>query len=191
VPDASESLACRDRLDAELDKIAKARGRVLDLIEKDLIDDAQAEKKLRDLKDRETTLRAELDSIIAALIDLPDEPTVRRYVERITSSLRTSVIVYDENGEPCEGGNTISTYLAMTDADRLALVKNTFDGPLPGGKPAGVYITPLSGRVHGPKKFTYELRGRLGWSVVPHAYYSPAPCPPGRRSCGRPPRPGA
>jgi len=169
VPDSSESLARRDRLDAELDKIAKARGRVLDLIEKDLIDDAQAATKLRDMKDREAVLRADLDSITAALIDLPDEPTIRRYVERITSSIRDSILVYDDNGEACEGGNTISTYLAMTDADRLSLISKTFDGPLPGGKPAGVYITPDGGRVHGPKRFTYELKGRLSWGVVPRA----------------------
>jgi hypothetical protein len=50
-----------------------------------------------------------------------------------------------------------------------ALVESAFDAPLPDGKPAGVYLTPAGGARHGPKSFTYRLRGRLLGSVMPRA----------------------
>jgi len=185
VPDCDKALKRRGLLEEELAKIDRARNRLLDLIEKDAITDEQATGKLRDLKDRENALRRELDTIADALANVPDAETIRCYVQQDGDA----IFVYDDNGNHhYEGGNSISSYLAMSREDHRALIDSTFNAMMPDGKPAGVYITPNGGEEHGSKRFNYELKGRLTWRVTPRSLpsTSPAPTPPARSAIARP-----
>src|SRR5262249_32127400 len=82
VPDCDKALEQRRPLEDELAKVGRGRERVLGLVAKDLLTDDQAEKQLRELKERESGLRAELDKLAAALADVPDAEAVRVFVER-------------------------------------------------------------------------------------------------------------
>ncbi len=168
VPDCEKLMERCERLDAELAKIQKARVRVLDLIERDLLTDAQAEEKLRDLKDRGATLVAERDQVGATLAELPDAQAFSCFVERWESTDGTppGIIVFDQDYKQQIGGNDLATWLDMTEPgngkDRRHLVESAFSGRTPDGKPAGVYITPADGTTYyGRKQFKYQLRGRL------------------------------
>ncbi len=140
------------------------------MIEKDLIDDGQAEKKLGELKDRETVLRAELDQLAATLAEVPEAATVRKYVEQFADG---TIRVYDDDGFSYPGGNDLGSWMHLWTkkgtADHPKLVSSAFGGNLPDGKPVGVYITPAGGSRHGPKRFTYQVRGRLFMGVMPRA----------------------
>jgi DNA invertase Pin-like site-specific DNA recombinase len=189
VPDCEKLAAQQERLQAELGKIDRARKRILDLIERDALTDAQAEEKLRDLKDRETSLRADLDRVATALADVPDPERVQLFVQHWSE---TAFDVTDENGERYAGGNSVASLLAMTRDDQRALLDSVFAEPLPGGKPAGVYLTPAGGARFGPKRFTYLVRGRLveiPGRVAPRALPCKAQAPRPLRFCGRPLRP--
>lgn len=165
VPDCDKIMKRRDHLQEELAKTDRARNRVLDLIDKDSITDAQAGKKLGELKDREAELRSELDKIAVTLANVPDQETLRLYVETTDDG---AIIVHDgqgnftnEDGSRFVGGNNIGTWLLMHQndpdgKDRRALIDAAFGSPLPDGKPAGVYI----GR-NAQGQITYEIRGCL------------------------------
>jgi DNA invertase Pin-like site-specific DNA recombinase len=184
IPDCEKALNQRQHVEEELAKIGKARDRVLGLIEKDALTDAQAETKLRDLKDREAGLRAELDKLAVMLAEVPDAETVRRFVEQVGDA----IFVLDDEGNTYAGGNDVQSFLMMTAGDKRKLVDAALSGNMPDSKPAGVYITPAGGPHHGPKRFTYQVRGRLLGSAVPRALHCTIPDPPGRRSYGRFPR---
>lgn len=165
VPDGDKALKQRDRLTAEIAKIEKARGRVLSLIEKDALTDAQAEDKLRDLKDREAGLRSELDALALQLADVPDAEAIRVFVERI-GDRPGDVVLYDEEGNLRAGGNDLATLLEMRADDFRDLLRRVFGSPRSDGKPPGVYIRPAEGR--------YEIRGNLVGTlrgVIPRASY--------------------
>jgi hypothetical protein len=204
IPDCDKTMQKRQRLEDDLAKIDKARNRVLTLIEKDALTDAQAEGKLKELKEREVALSTDLDVLAATLADIPDAETVRHYVDvmRFKNPDRGVVLVdgmkeplpiddievYDEHGH-APGGNDLITALSMTYSDQQALVDSVFNTTMPDGRPAGVYVTRVAGATWGPKKFSYQLRGRLVGQVMPCAWYCKAPGPLGRRSCGQSPRP--
>lgn len=181
-PDADRLLKQRERVAADLGKIEKARNRLLSLIERDAITDAQAESKLLELKDREDVSRTEMDRLAVSLANVPDEAEIRLFTEVEPDG---GIFVYDQHGEAHPGGNDLCTWLGMTTEDRQSLIASVFDAPLPDGRPAGVYLTPDGGDYHGPKRFTYVLEGsllRLNGAVTPRASYSPAPAPPAPRS---------
>ncbi len=160
MPDCDKALDQQRHLEEELAKNDKARNRVLDLIAKDALTDAQAETKLRELKERDEQLRAELDKVKETLADLPyylDAPQLPLHVYRWDEC----IIVEDAEGGQWEGGNDIGTWVNMRPADRQKLLDQAFAGRLSDGRPAGVYLTPTGGARFGPKSFSYQIRGRL------------------------------
>jgi DNA invertase Pin-like site-specific DNA recombinase len=161
IPDCDALLEKQQRLGADLDKVSKSRERLLSLIVKGTITDAQAEKQLGALKQREDVLKAEFDAVKSTLAEVPDADTLRVYVQQDGNS----IFLLGDDGEMYAGGNTLGTWLMFMDddhaQDRRDLIKGAFGRCLPDGKPAGVYLTPAGGARHGPKTFTYELRGRL------------------------------
>ncbi len=189
VPNHDKVSTQRDRVQEQLDKIGKARDRVLSLIEKDLITDEQAEEKLSELKQREATQQGKLDDLVARLARMPDIDTLKQYVEHLEDG---AIIIYDDSGNFLPGGNSLEDYLAMGDEDRSHLIDTVFGAPLPDGKPAGVYITPAGGDEFGPKRFRFEVRGLLCGKVrgiTPRTLPSPRTWPRSGRT-GRPKRPG-
>jgi DNA invertase Pin-like site-specific DNA recombinase len=160
VPDCDKALKQRERLEAELAKIEKARNRVLDLIERDTITDAQATAKLQALKERETALRGELDKLAAMLADVPDADTMRQAALEI-QEVCGAIFIVDDAGNTYAGGNDVQSFRMMEPGDRRKLIDAAFSGNLPDGKPAGVYISPAGEDSRGRRRFTYVLRGRL------------------------------
>jgi len=159
VPNCDKALEQTAHVEAELAKIDRARKRVLDLIDKDAVTDAQAETKLRELKERETSLRIELDHLAATMPNA--KKTFRLSVHILEGDAADGIIIEDEHGNTYAGGNDVASFLVMTKEDRRKLIETAFSGHLPDGKPTGVYLTPIGGDRHGPKRFNYQLRGKL------------------------------
>lgn len=165
-PDADKASKRRDRLTAELGKVTAGRDRVLALVGKGHVTEAQAENQLAELKAREAELRDDLDRIEAALADVPDSDEIEEIVAAAEAAH------YERLGTApprTESELELFGYVSLVDPlnptagqDRRALIESVFDTPMPDGTPAGVYVTPA-----GPRRFTYELRGRLVARVKP------------------------
>jgi DNA invertase Pin-like site-specific DNA recombinase len=168
VPDCDKVLRLKQEVEAELDKIATARNRVLGLIERDAISVAQAEGKLVDMKQREAGLRNELERLAEALASVPDDESIKVFVDRVARQGKPAdIVVYDAHGRSQPGGNDLSTFLMMSEPDQRQLVRAVFGEPMPDGTPSGVYITPVGGAKYQSKRFTYEMKGHLTWRVMP------------------------
>ncbi len=113
IPDSEEALQSKACLETDLDKINKARNRVLDHIVKDLLTQPQAEKSLPDRKDRETLLRAESERAEGQITDVTSPEPLSVDVEEIKTGFGKWVWAVDEQGEHCiihrPGGVTISS----------------------------------------------------------------------------------
>jgi DNA invertase Pin-like site-specific DNA recombinase len=162
IPDCTDLLVKKLRLESDLAKVERGRAGVLELVAREALTLDQAETKLNKLKEREAGLRQEMDEIRAALADVPDSGALRLYVQEIQGAFGKAIMVVDDDGNTYAGGNDVQSYLMMTRQDRHDLLDSVFSVPQPGGKPSGVYITPLGGAYHGPKRFSYQIRGRLG-----------------------------
>jgi hypothetical protein len=162
IPDCADLLARKLDLETKLAKVERGRAKVLELVTREALTLAQAEAKLNDFKQREADVRGDLDAIKESLTDLPDAETSRLYVQEIQGALGKAIMIVDDDGNTYAGGNDVQSYLLMTQQDRRDLLDSVFSVPQPGGKPSGVYITPLGGPYHGPKRFSYQIRGRLG-----------------------------
>ena len=160
IPDAVKAIKQRERFQVEVAKIQKARDRVLSLIQKDAITDKQAEGNLLKIKSQEAEFLAKLDDLGTMLADMPDAGVIRHAAIRLTE-MWGSLTLMDDAGNTYAGGNDVQSFLLMSKADRRALIRTAFDGRLPDGKPAGIYVTPAGGKRHGSKRFTYTLRGQL------------------------------
>lgn len=174
VPDCDEAMTEQVRLEGELEKVKRARSRILGLVSKDAITEEQAEEELRELNDRERTLRDRLDQLAATLADVPDEETLRLYVEKVNNT----IWVYDDEGNQRPGGNDIATLMAMTKQDFRNLVNAVFDTTLVDGKPAGVYISPAGkARLFQRRQYGFTIKGRLEFESVLNASSCGVPCP--------------
>jgi site-specific DNA recombinase len=157
VPDCDKLLERRKRLEAELANIDRTRNAVLDRIERKLLTDSQADKKLLELKERGVSLQVEFDKIGEVLAEMPDSESARLWLFKDNGL----IALLDEEGNEYAGGNDIQSYLCMMESgqDLSALIKSALSAPLPDGKPAGVYVSPAGDL--GPKRFRYHLLGRL------------------------------
>jgi DNA invertase Pin-like site-specific DNA recombinase len=162
IPDCDQAVRRQQSLQEDLAKIGKARDRVLGMIEKDLLTDDQAEKKLQELKDREGILQEELTKLADTLADVPTQEVLQCYVEKC----QRSIFVLDDNGNEYLGGNELQTWLAMTEEEKRALVCAVFDAPLADGTPSGVYIYPLTSGPDGRPVWGFKMRGRLEFEAV-------------------------
>jgi len=162
IPDCDKTRKRLSTVEDELAKVEKGRNRVVGMIAQDLLTDEQAASKLRELKERESILQTEREQLNATLADVPDEPTLRKYVQKV----KETILVYDGDGT-IEPANDVQTFVDMTRTERRNLVEAVFRVPLADGKPAGIYVTP-DGQ-YGPtrrRKFTFTVRGRLDFECV-------------------------
>ena len=200
IPDCDKTRSCCHRLEEDIAKIERTRDRVLSMIEKDVIDDRQAEKKLRELKEREDAHRDELDKLKESLVDIPDEESIRCYVEACTTSrqeietgqmVEDLIFLFDDDGKEMDGGNHLSTLLTMSREDKRNLILAVFDKPLPNGQPAGVYVSAARPSTpHRPKEWTFKIRGNLDFECVTQCSSRlPDKAPPEFRSCAALPPP--
>jgi len=195
-PDLERERKRQAKLEADRQQVEKARARILGLVAKDAITDAQAERQLKELKDREACLREELDRLAELLAGVAEVEAVGRSVqvllfrgpvtwvdeqgrERVAHCPQTGgpIVVVDEQGNVLEGDNFPSSFECMAPADKRRLLEAVFSTPLPDGKPAGVYVTPDEGGRRGcARHWTFTIRGRVDFeSVISSARRSPRP----------------
>jgi DNA invertase Pin-like site-specific DNA recombinase len=202
VPDCDGLTKRKAKLDADLARLVKSRDSILGLIIKGTITDEQAEKRLGGLKENERSLREELRRLADQLGNLPDEDTLRRYVERIKTESGFTITVRDEGGKlHSASGKCFDNYFVrdedgkvhaakpedvdsflntmMSKDDRRHLIDAVFAKPLSDGKPAGVYITP-AGKKGRSWQWKFTIRGLLEFAaVVPNHVEVPfSRCPP-------------
>ncbi|HEY7427120.1 MAG TPA: recombinase family protein [Gemmataceae bacterium] len=201
IPDCDAALKDRGRLEKDMDRISKARANLLTLIERGALLLEEAEKKLNDLRERREALQDQLDKLSEVLGAYAGQPflnVVENSGVDADGNAYKMIIIEDEYGNVYAGGNDVQSFLMMTLHDKRQLIESVFSTPLPGGRPAGVYITPAGGSTHGPKTYDYQIRGLFAGGikgpsgrVMPHALYSPEPDLPAHRSCEALPRPAA
>jgi hypothetical protein len=194
IPDCDAALKDKARVEVEMGKVEKATTDILALIAKGLLDPGQAEKQLQSLKDRKLTLLEQLDKLgeVLGAVDAYDGQPALSVLEHegvdADGTPYKVIVIQDSHGNTYAGGNDVMSFLLMSQEDKRQLIETCFGTPLPGGKPAGVYITPAGGDTHGPKSYDYQIRGLLSGGlrgpsgrVEPRSSYSPIPDLPGRR----------
>jgi site-specific DNA recombinase len=168
VPDCDRLTKRKGQLESDRAKLAKSIARVLKLVVDDAVTEEDAKGQLSELKDREQRLREELDKLASQLDNLPDEESIRAYVQKVGDA----IFVYDDNFDNLPGGNDLGTYLVMSKDDKRRLIDAVFGRPLADGSPAGVYVSPAPlprvGRNRRTRRWQFTLKGLLEFeSVVP------------------------
>jgi DNA invertase Pin-like site-specific DNA recombinase len=102
IPDCDKLLKRQGRLEEELAKIDRRRQNFLDLITRDALTVDQAEKQLKDLKQRAHQLGTERDGIKAQLAELPDPAAFDAWVERTNDIMGRTYTALDDDGNPVE-----------------------------------------------------------------------------------------
>jgi hypothetical protein len=168
VPDCDEAIKRRARLHADLDSVVKSRERVLALVAKDAVTMEQAEAQLRGIRERETTLRKELDRLEVLLANVPTEDDLRCYVQCIEDAMgHRDIFVCDDDGNQYLGGNDVMSWVCMGRDDEKKLLQAVFAGGLVDGRKAGVYVHPLGKHIpHRQKQWGFTIRGRLDFECV-------------------------
>jgi hypothetical protein len=174
IPDCDHLLRKREHIEEEVGKNETAVDRILDHVAKETISQEQADRKLKEIKERKTLLLEERDRLNDALAELPDAELLKRIhvqVEEFADGTK-SIFLYDDDGFPCDedgnpytGGNDLPSWFEMLGKegrkDRRALIESVFNEPMGDGTPSGVYISPVGGARFGPKPFSYQIKGRL------------------------------
>jgi hypothetical protein len=108
-------------------------------------------------------LTEELEKLATQLDNLPDEDSMRAYVEKVDDV----IFLYDDHGNNLSGGNDLDTFLNMSRADQQRLIEAVFSKPLTDGRPSGVYIKPLPAPRHKrTRSFRINLKGQLEFDSV-------------------------
>lgn len=120
VPDVSLARTKQERLSAELDKIAKARDKILNLIAYDTLEEDEARKQLNELKERQALLKEELSKVDEELTDVPTEESIRCFLHEIEDVIvgvngeRGRAIWVENEYDEIVTSNTIGSFLVMT-----------------------------------------------------------------------------
>jgi site-specific DNA recombinase len=169
VPDCEALLRRKARLEAEREKVVAKRARLVDAVADGLLSKEQVRQKAADLDAAEAQLRADLDGIAEQLAGLPPEGE------------ETPLAAFEAAWcGAFEFGKNPAAALSMEEKRRI--LDAIFDGVLPGGKPAGVYVTPpLEHKPHRPKTWGFTIKGRLYFEAE-SVSQSASRCPCGRRT---------
>jgi site-specific DNA recombinase len=189
LPDCNKAeglLHRRRRAEAELEKVKGAKDRLVRLLGKGTLTEEEAAGELADLRGREAALKEELQAAAAALEGLPTPEQIRDTAERVAAAFGAGDAADDYDRIPYGDAvlaarkNVIinNRYDRMTPEDARALLEMLFGGKLPDGGRAGVYVSWLDGEPqHGPKRWSFQVRGRLvskwgtGWGTSPRPPY--------------------
>jgi hypothetical protein len=170
LPDMSAEEAGRDDLESRLAKVNKQMAAIVRSIGEEVISAEDAKVEMARLHDQRARLQQSLDKVNDLLADLPTGDEVKTYVERIQTfgggwMVRVdSKVSWEEAGQKAEDVmeelTSLPRLLEAAQSDRRALIDAAFNcGPMPDGKPAGVYITSSIGIK--PRQYSYQLCGRL------------------------------
>jgi site-specific DNA recombinase len=130
------------RLETEISNVSKARNSILGLVARDAITEEQAGDNLIELKERETTLLAELDRARMSIEHVPNLDDGKALFEFLNEFAK------------------VHNLATVSHKDQSHLIKSVFGSPLPDGRPAGVYLYP-AGKTprHRPKNWKFSLMG--------------------------------
>jgi DNA invertase Pin-like site-specific DNA recombinase len=176
VPDAEATEAARRRLDViprELDDVSAGRDRILRLVEKGTVTEAQAEARLNALKEKETVLAAERDRLKSKLAYVPDPSEVADVADRLSRTVRRFltprgfVATEDAKGVKRIDGKmwaVVSTInhdrAGISFEEARDLVRKVFGGRTADGRRMGVYIDGRRG-TRNRAIWDYRMIGKL------------------------------
>jgi hypothetical protein len=150
--------AQQERLRGELANVDDGRARILRLVAKGLVTDAQAEPQLVELRDRGTRLQTELDRLAATPDNLPTPHVVKEFAVKVAGKFckyvdaRRMAKVITANTKPERA----------TWDEKRALVEMVFSGRTAEGKRMGVYVEWIDGQeARRQKAWRYSVHGRL------------------------------
>jgi DNA invertase Pin-like site-specific DNA recombinase len=195
VPDCDGLTKRKGKLDADLAKLQRSRDSILNLVADGALTHDQAKAKLASIKEREELLREERDLLAEQLVHLPDEQTLRRYVERIKTESGFTIAVRDEGGKlHSASGKCFDNYFVrdedgkvhaakpedvagfldamMGKDDRRHLIDAVFSRPMTDGKPAGIYVSPPGGAArsaharNNSRKWVFTIKGMLEFERI-------------------------
>ena len=155
-PNRAKMQAAAERLEklgGELEKNSKARARILDLVIKEALTDAQAESKLNELKEREAELTQERACLSDTLAHVPNAEAVAGMAVKIGSIVRR----YTNARATAEGRLASACLEGMSFADKQALVRSVFAGKGLDGKRLGVRISWTTDGTD----YRYQIHGNL------------------------------
>lgn len=160
-PDAEKEAEDRKRIARiarELEKVKSGRERILTLVVKGAITEAQSEKQLRELKDREARLQDEWDRLSEHVAHIPSRDAIKRASQQVASAFRERV-----SAGPRAAIRQANTDLeSMSWEEKRALVEAVFSGRTPDGRRMGVYIERVDGQTkYRRKRWKYTIRGHL------------------------------
>jgi DNA invertase Pin-like site-specific DNA recombinase len=166
MPDVTKARREAARLQAELDKAHKQRGRVVDAIADGVLDNSEAKVKLHEIGQREDYLATQLSKVRTSLEQIPTKEGLQCYVERVRDAMGTAIFVYDSDGNTYAGGNDMQSFLHLMEpeqaSDRRRLLETVLRTPTPDGKPSGVYVHMTRGS---QRPYRYEIHGAIRWQV--------------------------
>jgi DNA invertase Pin-like site-specific DNA recombinase len=151
---------CKERIEAELLKVAAARDTFLRLITKGTITGAQADNELGELRQKDERLTAELARLDAGLENVPTKEQLQAVAERVAAAVsgrrRT-------NARLCARTSEINTdFAGMAWEEKRSLAEMVFGGKTPDGKRMGIYIQWADGQESRRRKtWLYRVLGRL------------------------------
>ena len=157
----------KERIEAELAKKEQAENRVLDLVEKDRISQAKAEKRLDKMDAEKAALQDELDQLASVTSDLPSKGLVGQVIESVTghklffkTSKRRGNRRYTDAKLIAKQQIANERFERMTRDDKRALVEKVFNGRRSDGLPCGVYLKPIDGQQHHRRmQWAFKLHG--------------------------------
>jgi hypothetical protein len=147
----------KQRIEDALSKISAGRDRILRLVVKDAITEAQAGRELTELSNREANLQTELDRLMDSLENFPDPDAVQALAKHVAGRVLRYVdplVVIEKR--------RATRVKEMTWEEKRDLARRVFDGLGADGKPLGIYIEVVDGpRGPGGKRWKYTVRGKL------------------------------
>ena len=152
--DGPKTQAEIDAIDKKLGTIKRSRGKLLKLLESDLVPEDEVLAKLAPLRDQETKLQDRHDTLSASLATGPRPGDVAKAAKRAKRRIQIAKM-----------GTTADE---LGPANAVALIREAFDGhTTPDGRPSAVYINKTDRDSNRrPRPWSYTLRCSLpGWAM--------------------------
>jgi len=144
IPDRAKIRELRERkgfLELELSKVEGRKNRLIDSIADGLITKGEAAKRMQEIRERESSIKAEIEAIDPQLSEVPTEEEIKRrakMIQRVVSQIY----------------RTPSHLKKMSFQERRKLIATFFSGKDAQGRRLGVYVgKDKDGHIH------YEVRG--------------------------------
>lgn len=155
--DAAKNQKRLKRLAGELAKITAGRDRVLSVLARGTVTEAQAEKQLLEMGKREQKLQDQFDQLTQHMDNAPTAEQLQRVTDAVQDRFGRKRV--SAKGRAIRSG---ITYKDMTWDEKRALVELVFSGTDEAGQRLGVHIEPYNGpRTNSPKRWAFRIKGHL------------------------------